>query len=284
MIKDILELNKIKIVSAVTLTTLLGFVMATGHFSTSAILPVLGILILAGGSAALNQYQERDTDLLMSRTKNRPIPSGRISEKLALFIIIFEILLGSFLLYIGSNFLGLQLGLLALLWYNGIYTPLKKKSAYAVIPGAFIGAIPPAVGWVAGGGLLSDPNILITAFFLFMWQIPHFWLLTLMHGKDYEQAGFPSISSRYSEIQLKRITFIWTLATAVSSFFIPVFGIVDSISQKIIIGISTIALILVFLKLFNNSEQGFAIKKYFIIINIFLLFVMISIFIDKVAN
>jgi len=281
MTKAILELNKIKIVSAVTLTTLLGFVMATGEFSMDAILPVLGILILAGGSAALNQYQERNTDKLMERTKNRPIPSGKISEKLALFIIITEVILGSYLLYLGSDFLGLQLGLLALLWYNGIYTPLKKKSAYAVIPGAFIGAIPPAVGWVAGGGAITDPNILITAFFLFMWQIPHFWLLTLMHGKDYEQAGFPSISSRYSETQLKRITFIWTLATAVSCFFIPVFGIVDSITQKIIIGISTIALIVVFLKLFNNEEQGFAIKKYFIAINVFLLFVMISIFIDK---
>jgi protoheme IX farnesyltransferase len=281
MIKAILELNKIKIVSAVTLTTLLGYVMATGEFSIGAILPVLGILILAGGSSALNQYQEKNTDILMERTKNRPIPSGKISEKLALIIIISEVIVGSFLLYLGSNLLGLQLGLLALLWYNAIYTPLKKKSAYAVIPGAFIGAIPPAVGWVAGGGAINDPIILITAFFLFMWQIPHFWLLTLMHGKDYEQAGFPSLSSRYSEDQLKKITFIWTLATAVSCFFIPVFGIVDSISQKFIIVFSTLALIAVFFKLFNNTNGGFAIKKYFIIINAFLLFVMISIFIDK---
>jgi len=283
MFKTILELNKIKIVSAVTLTTLLGFVMASGSFSVDAILPVVGIWILAGGSAGLNQYQERETDKLMIRTQNRPIPSGRISESLALFVIIFEILLGSTLLYLGSNFLGLQLGLLALLWYNGIYTPLKKKTPYAVIPGALIGAIPPAVGWVAAGGFLSDPTILITAFFFFMWQIPHFWLLTLMHGKDYEQAGFPSISGRYTELQLKRITFIWTLATAVSSFFIPLFGIVDSIAQKLIIGLSTIALLIIFSKLFNGTEQGFRIKKYFIIINVFLLFVMISIFIDKVA-
>ncbi len=110
-----------------------------------------------------------------------------------------------------------------------------------------------------------------------MWQIPHFWLLTLMHGKDYEQAGFPSISSRYSAIQLKKITFIWTLATAISSFFIPLFGIVDSLAQKIIIGVSTITLLLIFSKLFNGVEQGFRIKKYFIIINVFMLFVMISI-------
>ena len=283
MLKAILELNKIKIVTAVTLTTLLGFVMANGSFSVEAILPVLGIWILAGGSAALNQYQEKEADKLMIRTQSRPIPSGKISERFALFLIIFEILFGSTLLYLGSNFLGLQLGLLALFWYNGVYTPLKKKTAYAVIPGALIGAIPPAVGWVAAGGALNDPNILITAFFFFMWQIPHFWLLTLMHGKDYEQAGFPSISGRYSEIQLKRITFIWTLATAVSGFFIPLFGIVDSVVQKIIIGLSIIALLAIFSKLFGRSEQGFKIKKYFIIINVFLLFVMISIFLDKVG-
>lgn len=283
MVKAILELNKIKITSAVTLTTLLGFVMARGSFSVDAILPVSGILLLAGGSASLNQYQERDTDKLMARTQNRPIPSGKISEGLALLIIFTEVILGSYLLYLGSNFLGLQLGLLALIWYNAIYTPLKKKTAYAVVPGAFIGALPPAVGWVAGGGMISDPNILITGFFFFMWQIPHFWLLTLMHGQEYEKAGFPSISGKYTESQLKRITFIWTLATAISAFFIPVFGIVDSLSQKIIIGISTIALITIFSKLYNGTNQGFSIKKYFIIINIFLLFVMISIFIDKVA-
>ncbi len=283
MLKIIFELNKMKIVSAVTLTTLLGYVMASGSFSTGAILPVIGIWLLAGGSAVLNQYQEKETDKLMARTKNRPIPSGKVTERFVLFLIIFEVLLGSTLLYLGSNFLGLQLGLLALIWYNGVYTPLKKKTAYAVVPGALIGALPPAVGWVAAGGSLSDPNILITAFFFFMWQIPHFWLLTLMHGKDYEQAGFPSISGRYSEFQLKRITFIWTLATAVSSFFIPMFGIVDSVVQKIIIGVSTIALLVVFSKLFSKAEQGFKIKKYFIIINVFLLFVMISIFIDKVG-
>jgi len=283
MFKAIIELNKIKITSAVTLTTLLGFVMAKGSFTIDAILPVIGILFLAGGSASLNQYQERDTDKLMPRTKNRPIPSGKISEQLALAIILAEVIIGSILLYIGSNFLGLQLGLLALIWYNAIYTPLKKKTAYAVVPGAFIGALPPAVGWVAGGGSLADPNILITGFFFFMWQIPHFWLLTLMHGQEYEKAGFPSITGKYTEGQVKKITFIWTLATAVSAFFIPVFGIVDSIVQKIIIGLSTLALVAIFSKLYNNDNQAFSIKKYFIIINVFLLFVMISIFIDKVA-
>ncbi|NJO93074.1 MAG: UbiA family prenyltransferase [Chloroflexia bacterium] len=128
MLKTILELNKIKIVSAVTLTTLLGYVMASGSFSTGAILPVLGVWLLAGGSAVLNQYQEKETDKLMVRTKNRPIPSGRVTERFVLFLIIFEVLLGSTLLYLGSNFLGLQLGLLALFLVSRCIYSIKKEN------------------------------------------------------------------------------------------------------------------------------------------------------------
>ncbi len=281
MIKILLELNKVKIIILVTLSTLLGYVMAYGGFSVDAIMPVLGIFILAGGSAMLNQYQEIEIDRQMERTKNRPLPSGKISPKTVLFILITEIITGSALLYYGSGFLAMQLGLLAVIWYNGIYTNLKKKTPFAVIPGAFIGAIPPAVGWVAGGGAINDPAIIIVGFFFFMWQIPHFWLLALMHGKEYVKAGLPSISTIYTTKQLKRITFIWTLATVISSLFIPMFSIVDSLSQKIVIGISNLVLIIIFLKLYENKQHEFKIKKYFITINIFLLFIMISIFIDN---
>lgn len=282
MIKILLELNKVKIVSAVTLSTLLGYVMAKGSFSIDALLPVMGIFILAGGSAMLNQYQEIDIDRIMTRTKNRPLPSGKISKKLVLAILLAEIITGSFLLYIGSGFLAMQLGLLALLWYNGIYTNLKKKTAFAVVPGAFIGAIPPMVGWVAGGGVLSDPAIIVTGFFFFMWQIPHFWLLALMHGHEYTKAGLPSVSKIYNTEQLKKITFIWTLATAISAMFIPMFGLVEGLSQKIIITLLNIALIILFMKLYTNSNPEFKIKKYFITINIFLLFVMAAIFADNI--
>ncbi len=281
MIKILLELNKVKIVSAVTLSTLLGYVMAHGSFSTDALLPVLGIFILAGGSAMLNQYQEIEIDRIMERTKNRPLPTGKISKNLVLAILLAEIITGAFLLYISSGFLAMQLGLLALLWYNGIYTNLKKKTAFAVIPGAFIGAIPPAVGWVAGGGLLSDQVIIVIGFFFFMWQIPHFWLLALMHGEEYTKAGLPSVSKIYNTEQLKKITFIWTLATAISAMFIPMFGLVEGLSQKIIITALNIALIVLFMKLYTNSNPEFKVKKYFITINIFLLFIMTAIFADN---
>ncbi|MEJ2596231.1 MAG: UbiA family prenyltransferase [bacterium] len=123
-IKLLLEINKVKITFAVMLTTIAGYLLAGQSFDSGIILPTLGIFILACGSAALNHYQDRERDSLMERTKNRPIPSGRISASGVLVIAVAEIVLGTWIIYAGSNFLAAQLGLLALIWYNFIYTPL----------------------------------------------------------------------------------------------------------------------------------------------------------------
>jgi len=180
--KLLVELGKVKITFAVSLTTITGYVLAKGVFDSGLILPAIGIFILACGSSALNHYQEKDKDSLMERTKNRPIPSGRISPDRALFVALALSVAGAWLLYYSSGFLAMQLGILALIWYNGIYTPLKRKTAFAVIPGSLIGAIPPAVGWVAGGGNMLNPNLFLLLFFFFIWQVPHFWLLLLKYG------------------------------------------------------------------------------------------------------
>ena len=190
-IKILLELTKIRITIFVTITMLFGFISAAGGINFTAIVPTLGILFLACGSAAINHYQERKTDALMSRTKNRPLPAGKITPVSAILIALILLVSGSVLLYFGAGLLGMGLGLLNLIWYNGIYTPLKKINPLSIIPGSLVGAIPPAVGWVAGGGSIFDPQILIIATFFFIWQIPHFWLLLLVLDKDYQKAGFP---------------------------------------------------------------------------------------------
>ena len=152
----------------------LGYIAAADGIDTGVILPSIGILLLACGSAAINHYQERATDAMMSRTKNRPIPSGRISPENALAIAVFLLTIGSLILLFSGGMLALALGLLNLIWYNAIYTPLKKKNALAIIPGSLVGAIPPAVGWVSAGGSIFDPQILIIAFFFFIWPFK-FW-------------------------------------------------------------------------------------------------------------
>jgi heme o synthase len=277
----LLELSKVRITFAVALTTITGYVLASGHLNSGLILPTVGIFILACGSSALNHYQERDKDARMERTKNRPIPSGRISATGALIFALILIVTGAGLIYAGSGFPAMLLGILALIWYNAIYTPLKKRTAFAVVPGSVIGAIPPMVGWVAGGGRLDDPRALIIAFFFFIWQVPHFWLLLLKFGKEYEKAGFPSITSIYTDKQIKNTTFIWTMATAVTALMLPVFGIVNSVVMGAGLLAAVIWLVFVFSKLVRPTEEKFNARYYFMKINYFVLIIILFLAVDS---
>ena len=283
-LKILLELNKVRITVLVTLTTLAGYVLAKNTIDVDVILPLLGIFILACGGAALNHFQDRDKDALMERTKNRPIPSGKISSNMVLLIAVIEIIVGTTLIYLGSNFLAAQLGLLALLWYNGFYTPLKRKTAFAVIPGSVIGAIPPMVGWVAGGGSLADPHALILAFFFFIWQVPHFWLLMLKYGREYEAAGYPSITAKIGERQIKVATFMWTAATAISALMIAASGLVTLLFFKICILIAAIWLIAVFSKLLWDKNEDFKPFHYFMRINYFVLLMIVVLSVEPLLR
>lgn len=274
-LKLLTELNKVRITIAVTLTTLAGYVLAKDTIDSGVILPLLGIFILACGAAALNHFQDRDKDSLMERTKNRPIPSGQISSNMVLLISIIEIVFGTWLIYLGSNFLAAQLGLLALLWYNGFYTPLKRKTAFAVIPGSVIGSIPPLVGWVAGGGSLADPHALILAFFFFIWQVPHFWLLMLKYGREYEAAGYPSITAMIGKQQIKIATFMWTAATAITALMVAVSGLITLLFFKVCILIAAVWLIVVFSKLLWDKKDSFNPFHYFMRINYFVLVMIV---------
>lgn len=282
--KAYLELAKVKITGAVAFSTFLGYVLFNGKINLGLLLPTLGIFLLACAASALNHYQEYDTDALMERTKNRPIPSGAVSTGKALVFAILLTLVGSYVLYLGAGYLGLQLGILALLWYNAIYTPLKKKTAFAVIPGSLIGAIPPAVGWVAAGGPIYDIKILMVSFFFFIWQIPHFWLLALKYGKQYEDAGFPSITTIYSPKSLRNITFVWTITAAIAALFIPMFGEMNHIWFKIALLLGSLALAASFAPLLKTNDQTSYNKKYFMYINIYLLFIIFVLSVDSAVK
>lgn len=273
-LKLYLELGKVRITFAVTLTTFVGYLMFNGQVYLDVIWVLLGIFLLASGSAALNQFQEHHWDAKMDRTKNRPIPSGAISPTHGLVFALIISVIGSYMLYAVSGFGSMQLGLLALIWYNGIYTPLKRKSAFAVIPGSVIGAIPPMVGYVAAGGYVTDPQILAFAFFMFMWQIPHFWLLVMKNGADYKKAGFPTISDIYNEKQLKSITFIWITATAVSSLLLPLMHVFKGNFLIGLLFLSLVGVIIGFASFFNKEYSRKTIFKYFMGINVYLLFIL----------
>ncbi|MBS4033716.1 MAG: protoheme IX farnesyltransferase [Ignavibacterium sp.] len=280
-LKIFLELSKIKITLFVTITASFGFIAYKGSITTGIILPTLGTLLLACGSAAYNHYQERYTDALMERTKNRPIPSGRISASTAYYFAAVLVLIGSLILLIGANLTAMILGLLNLFWYNFIYTPLKRKSALAIIPGSLVGAIPPAIGWVAAGGSLLAPQIIILSFFFFIWQIPHFWLLLLVLDKDYQKAGLPTLTRIFSHQQLKRITFVWIVATIVTGLLIPLFGVIHLNWIIYSMFLAGVYLIWKAARLLRFDSEQTNYRFAFNSINIFALFVVAAVSIDK---
>lgn len=283
MFKIILELNKIRIISAVVLSFLLGHVLSSESISFMSLIPSLGLLLIAGASAVLNQLQERKLDKLMPRTQNRPLPSGRISVTSVIFLILAEFIIGSFLLWYWGNFTAVLLAWLTMFWYNGIYTWLKRRSPLAIIPGSIIGALPPIIGWVSAGGNMFDTQIIFVAFFFFMWQIPHFWLLALIYNPDYKKAGFPTILDIYPKSFVKKLTFIYALGTAISAMFLSFFNIVDGLVESTLIIISSLGLIFIFYNLFRDDSKDIIHKKYFAFINLYLLLIMVFIFIDKLT-
>lgn len=280
-INILFEITKLQITIFVTITTVFGYIAATSSIDSGLILPTIGILLLACGSAALNHYQERNSDAKMTRTKTRPIPSGKISAQNVLKISLILVVMGSILLFIGSGILALSFGLLNLIWYNGVYTPLKKVTPLAIVPGSVVGAIPPLVGWLAGGGYLFDPQILLISFFFFIWQIPHFWLLLMILDKDYQQAGFPTLTEIFNRQQLGRITFIWIVATGVTGLLIPLFQISHNQFINYSLFIAAIWLAFKSINLLQQTQEVIAFRFAFRSINYFALFVVLVVSIDK---
>ncbi len=221
------ELVKIKITFFVGMSALFGYVLASGEISFGMVMASLGIFLVACGSAVLNHYQERHSDALMHRTQRRPLPSGTVSPRAALLLLIGLVVAGSAVTFTWGNLAALVLSLLAMLWYNAIYTPLKKRTAYAVIPGSFVGSLPVMAGWAAAGGSLLDPRLLVVSSYFFVWQIPHFWLLMDIYSSDYERAGFPTMRSHLSEKNFAVYTYAWMLALVAISILFITTGVVE---------------------------------------------------------
>jgi protoheme IX farnesyltransferase len=279
-ISSVLNLVKIRISLSVSLTTFTGYIISVQSITLDFITPVVAVFLMASGASAFNHYQESEFDSIMDRTRDRPIPSGKISPRIALIISIICILSGSFLLLILSNILSFLLGLFALLWYNGVYTYLKRITPFAVIPGSLVGAVPPVIGWIAAEGRFLDPAVLALAFFFFIGQIPHFWLLLLKYGKEYELAGFRSLTEILDTGQLRRLTFTWISATAVSSLVFPLFGIVTTFNLVVILILLSLILIFSSLGLIMIKDRIIRIGQAFLKLNMYYLLIILILILD----
>jgi heme o synthase len=276
------EIVKVRITVLVSFTTALGYFAGANKISPDFIYPVSGIFLLACGSAALNQYQERATDGLMDRTKNRPIPSGKIKSTSVLFISLILLLIGSGVLIVKTNISALLIGLLTFYWYNGVYTPLKKKTALAIIPGSLVGALPPLAGWAAAGGNIFDVKILYIAIYFFIWQIPHFWLLLLVHGEDFSKGGFPVLTNKISKKGIVVITFFMLIITVFVAVMIPLVNILNfNVTYILLLVFSGLAIYSAYRFLMSDLTRK-EILKAFIEINIFTLCFITLLIADKI--
>jgi protoheme IX farnesyltransferase len=267
---------------AVSFSAITGYLVAKSNFTLNIVFIFLGVFLFAGGASALNQYQEKETDALMSRTKNRPIPSGKISPLTGFVIAVFLIILGFLILYLNVGQTPAFLGLLNLVWYNGLYTYLKKKTAFAVVPGSITGVTPLLIGWSAANLSLLNPIILFISFFIFMWQIPHFWLLHIKYADDYEKAGLGVLKRFFSDMQIKRIIFAWVFATSLTSLLLPYFGIIHSVYLSIILILINIWIVASLYRILFTADHSFNYKKAFIEINAFMIMVMLLLIIDYI--
>lgn len=282
-IYNYLKLGKFSVIIPVSLTAFTGFFLYKPEIDLNIILVTAGVFLQGIAASTINQVQERITDAKMLRTMNRPIPAGNISKFHAMLFAVFSLILGSVTLYFGGNLTALLLGIFTLIWYNGFYTPLKKFSAFAVIPGSVTGAIPPVIGWTAAGGNPGDPTSVFLAFLFFMGQVPHFWLLILNYGEQYKKAELPSLTDVFSVRQINNLSFTWISASLVGALMLGLFGILQVEIFKIFLVIITVIAIFLFRKLINN-EDSLGTKKHFIELNIYYLILITLLISDKIVS
>lgn len=191
---DFVQLTKPRLNALAVATTLGGFYMAGGDASDPALLfhTIVGTALVAGGSAAFNQYYERVTDGLMRRTRVRPLPGGRMAPSDAAWFGALLSLAGVLQLALGANLLAAAVAIVTHVAYTTVYTPLKRRSPFSTVVGAIPGALPPLIGWAAVRGSL-EPVAWVLFAIGFLWQMPHFLAIAWLYRADYERAGFPML-------------------------------------------------------------------------------------------
>lgn len=215
-------LTKPDVTFLVVITTVAGFYLGSrGQPDWLLLLHTLcGTMLVAGGTAALNQYLERDMDALMRRTAARPLPARQLQPLEVLVFGVGAVLTGSLWLVLGVNRLAALVALATCLLYLGAYTPLKKRTPLATAVGAFPGALPPLIGWAAATGSISLGGWILFAI-LFFWQFPHFMAIAWMYREDYARAGIKMLPVVDPQGDATFAQIIWTSAVLVPASLLP---------------------------------------------------------------
>ena len=280
-LKVIFELTKFRLSFLVSFSAIVGFILASDNFIFIDLL-VLGLsgYLVTAASVINNQILEKELDKKMDRTKNRPLPTNRITKTNSTIISIIFMVIGLVTMTVYFNFTSGLLSLASLLLYTFVYTPLKKVGPIAVFVGAIPGALPPLIGWVAFSGVISIEAIIIFSI-QFIWQFPHFWAIAWIYHDDYKKVGFkllPSKGEKNFNTALNIMTY--TLFLIPLGLLPTVFGITGIISGAIAVFCAILFLAQTF-KLFKDYSRSSALKIMFGSF-IYLPIVQISFFLDKI--
>jgi len=290
-IKIFFELCKINITLLVIITCYIGYylglrseglLMVELHSWYTFLFLIIGAFFTSSGASMLNQYIEKKYDAQMNRTKNRPIPSNKVSANVVLILGVLFCFLGLIILMNYINYLTAFISFLTIFIYLFIYTPSKRLTSLNTIIGSVPGALPPMGGWAAATGEIDIRSFMLFGI-LFCWQIPHFLSLAIIYKEDYKRGGFkmlPSVTDNVSEITFQILFFTMALVyTSVGIFYLKI------TSYIYVIGAILLGLIFLFYSssiLFNYSHKS--IKKIFIFSIIYLPALLILIILDTIIN
>jgi protoheme IX farnesyltransferase len=224
-------LAKLSLCYLMTASAFTAYVVRRPVLDSTALETIGCLFLLCLGSATLNNYQDRHLDTRLRRTRSRPLARGEISPRAALVQAAVLILSGTVGLFLASDGAALPLtGLIAVGFYNGIYTPLKRTTVLAIIPGAVCGMLPVLMGWMAAGGEggLQSPKLWILMVVFGVWQLPHFWLVVLANRQDYRISGIPNMLRILSPRQLRQLVFVWAAAFVVLTLCLPLYRVILS--------------------------------------------------------
>ncbi len=281
-VQDYVQLAKLRLASSVVFSAAVAYLLGVDEFSSQVFLLLLmGGFLVVGSSNGFNQIIEKEYDAMMDRTSGRPLPAGRMSMTEAMIACALMGVLGVGLLYI-INPLSAFFGALALLLYTLVYTPLKRKSPWAVFVGAFPGAIPFMLGWVAATNDFDiEPGVLFAI--QFIWQFPHFWSLAWILDEDYKKAGYMLLPGKEKGRQPALQSFLYTFWLIPISI-LPVFGItgklVLTVPSAFLVGALGLWLLSKTLILLKKSDDASA-RKLFIATLAYLPLIQIIYLIDR---
>ena len=237
-LRDYSQLTKMRLATLVVFSAAMAFMTAPGEvdFVKMGWL-VLGGVLVTGSANGFNQVMERELDKLMDRTKSRPLPSVRMGVNEALLVCIITGVVGVFILWYYTNLASAILGLLAILLYTLVYTPMKRKSPIAVFIGAVPGAIPPLLGWIAATGNFNTAALLLFAI-QFLWQFPHFWAIAWVMDDDYKKAGFNLLPTGKRDKGSAMQTVLYTISLVPVAVMPWVFGVSGWLSLILMLAVT----------------------------------------------